>query len=180
MVPGSDSEPEAVESRSESLGTVSTDSGHEPEDSAWVGPVSENPPKERTAEIYWLLLTVLFIFAIVFRRFPADDNIARHTIWEFISTTLALIVGSLSLVRFYSKKQETFLFIGTGFLGTGLLNGYHAVMTSTLIDTAATGFDTADGAAWTWTASRLFLSMFLFGSVFLGSDNSYSERSHLY
>ena len=89
------------------------------------------------------------------------------------------LVEILALVRFYSKKQETFLFIGTGFLGTGLLNGYHAVMTSTLIADPATAFETADGAAWTWTAARLFLSMFLFGSVFLGSDDSDSARSHL-
>ena len=143
------------------------------------GDFSQGPPKERSATVYWLILAVLFVGASILRAFPFGDNQARHVIWEFISTTLALVVGSLSLVRFYSKKQETFLFIGTGFLGTGLLNGYHAVMTSTLIDTAATGFETADGAAWTWTASRLFLSMFLFGSVLLGSDDSDSERSHL-
>ena len=142
------------------------------------GDSSQDPHKERSATVYWVILAVLFVFAIIVRRFPFADNEARHVIWEFISTTLALIVGSLSLVRFYSKKQETFLFIGTGFLGTGLLNGYHAVMTSGLIGGGSTGLQTADGAAWTWTASRLFLSMFLFGSVFLGSDESDSEPSH--
>ena len=140
---------------------------------------SQAPPKERSATVYWLILAVLFVGASILRAFPFGDNQERHVIWEFISTTLALVVGSLSLVRYYSKKQETFLFIGMGFLGTGLLNGYHAVMTSTLIDTSASGFETADGAAWTWTASRLFLSMFLFASVLLGSDDADSERSHL-
>ena len=104
------------------------------------GDFSQDPPKERSATIYWLILAVLFVGASILRAFPFGDNQARHVIWEFISTTLALVVGSLSLVRFYSKKQETFLFIGTGFLGTGLLNGYHAVMTSTLIADPATGF----------------------------------------
>jgi PAS domain S-box-containing protein len=140
---------------------------------------SEAPAKERSATVYWLILAVLFVGASVLRRFPFDDNEARHVIWEFISTTLALVVGSLALVRFYSKKQETFLFIGTGFLGTGLLNGYHAVMTSALITGGMTGLEAADRAAWTWTASRLFLSMFLFGSVFLWSDDSESQRSHV-
>jgi len=140
---------------------------------------SEAPTKERSATVYWLILAVLFVGASILRRFPFDDNEARHVIWEFISTTLALVVGVLALVRFYSKKQETFLFIGTGFLGTGLLNGYHAVITSALITGGATGLEAADQAAWTWTASRLFLSMFLFGSVFLWSDESDPRRSHV-
>ena len=141
---------------------------------------SQAPPKEGSATVLWMILAILFAFAIILRRFPFDDNEARHAIWEFMSTTLALIVGVLSLVRFYSKKQETYLFIGTGFLGTGLLNAYHAVMTSALIGGEATGLQSADVAAWTWTASRLFLSMFLFGSVLLGSDDSDSEGSNVH
>jgi PAS domain S-box-containing protein len=160
MVPGADREPKGVE------------------DLLLVDPPRE-ADKERSAAIYWLLLAVLFAGATIFKLLPPDDDPARHVIWEFISTTLALVVGSLSLVRFYSKKQETFLFIGTGFLGTGLLNGYHAVMTSELIGGDPSGFEASDGPAWTWTASRLFLSMFLFGSVFLSSNEPESERSHL-
>ncbi|MCH8331052.1 MAG: hypothetical protein IH946_06690, partial [Bacteroidetes bacterium] len=49
---------------------------------------------------------------------------------EGIATLLALVVGTMALVRFYSKKNNTFLFIGTGFLGTALLDGYHAIVTS--------------------------------------------------
>ena len=37
---------------------------------------------------------------------------------EALATLLAFVVGAISLVRFYSKKNNTFLFIGTGFLGT--------------------------------------------------------------
>ena len=124
--------------------------------------------QERTT-VYWILVAVLFMGASLFRRFPFADDQARHVIWEFVSTTLALVVGSLSLVRYYSKKQDTFLFIGTGFLGAGVLNGYHAVMTSVLVGGGATGLQTADGVAWSWTASRLFLSLFLFATVFLWS-----------
>ena len=87
---------------------------------------SEDRSQER-ATVYWILVAVLFMGASLFRRFPFADNEQRHVIWEFISTTLAFMVGSLSLVRYYSKKQDTFLFIGTGFLGAGALNMYHAV-----------------------------------------------------
>jgi len=52
-------------------------------------------------------------------------------------------------------------------------------MTSALIGGGVTGLETADRAAWTWTASRLFLSFFLFGSVFLWSDDPDSGRSQV-
>ena len=130
---------------------------------------SHDDHSQERATVYWILLAVLFMGASLFRRFPLADDEGRHVIWEFVSTTLALMVGSLSLVRYYSKKQDTFLFIGTGFLGAGVLNGYHAVMTSVLVGGGATGLQTADSAAWTWTASRLFLSLFLFATVFLWS-----------
>jgi len=179
VVPGQGSDAEIREDPAESGPAVLTASKSSPEGSIGSDDFPEDPPSERSAAIYWLLLAILFLGFNIFRRFPLDDNQARHVIWEFISTTMALIVASLSLVRYYSKKQPTFLFIGTGFLGTGLLNGYHAVMTSTLIGGVTTGVQAADGAAWTWTAARLFLSLFLFGSVFLWSYEDDSKRSHV-
>ena len=137
------------------------------------------PQAERSVAIFWLLLAILFGAANVFRFLDLEDNPARHVIWEFISTTIALVIACLALVRFYSKKQPTFLFIGTGFLGTGLLNAYHAVVTSTLIGAGATELQSPDVAAWTWTASRFFLSFFLFGSVSLWTQENASERSRV-
>ena len=179
VVPSQGSDAEIREDPTESGQTAFTELGSSPEGSIGSGDFPEEPHGERSAAIYWMLLAVLFLFFNIFRAFPFDDDPARHVIWEFISTTMALIVASLSLVRYYSKKQRTFLFIGTGFLGTGLLNGYHAVMTSTLLGTEAAGLQSPDVAAWTWTAARLFLSLFLFGSVFLWSNEGDSKRSHV-
>ena len=179
VVPSQGSDAEIREDPTESGQTAFTELGSSPEGSIGSGDFPEEPHGERSAAIYWMLLAVLFLFFNIFRAFPFDDDPARHVIWEFISTTMALIVASLSLVRYYSKKQRTFLFIGTGFLGTGLLNGYHAVMTSTLLGGGAAGLQSPDVAAWTWTAARLFLSLFLFGSVFLWSDEGDSKRSHV-
>ena len=83
-----------------------------------------------------------------------------HTVMESIASLLALLVGVLALVRFYSKKNNTFLFIGTGFVGTAFLDGYHAVVTSSFF---ADQFPSAPSSLipWSWIASRLFLAVLL-------------------
>jgi len=57
-----------------------------------------------------------------------------HTISEVVATLVALIVGILALTRYYTKKSNSHLFIGTAFLGTPFLDGYHAIVTSTAFD----------------------------------------------
>ncbi len=37
---------------------------------------------------------------------------------EAVATVLSLAVGCIALVRFYSNKNNMFLFIGTGFVAT--------------------------------------------------------------
>ncbi|HSH75735.1 MAG TPA: PAS domain S-box protein, partial [Longimicrobiales bacterium] len=94
---------------------------------------------------------------------------ALHTVVEALATVLAFIVGGLALVRYYSRKQITFLLIGCGFLGAGLLDLNHTLTTSDWIISALLEVDgtlrPADLFAWTWTAERVFLSLFLFGSL---------------
>ena len=77
---------------------------------------------------------------------------------------MALLVGVIALVRFYSKKNNTILFIATGFLGTGLLDGYHAIVTSSYFDQL---FPSAPPSLipWSWNASRTFLSLMMLFSV---------------
>jgi len=73
---------------------------------------------------------------------------------------VALFTGILALVRFYSKKGNTFLFIAVGFIGTAVLDGYHGVATSA---TFAERFPSSlpSLAPWSWLASRIYLSVFL-------------------
>jgi PAS domain S-box-containing protein len=135
---------------------------------------TDRAPERST--VYWIIIFVLVAGGVVLERFPAPDDAARHTVWEFISTTLAFVVGALALVRFYSKRQATFLFIGTGFLGTGLLDAYHALITSDFFGTEGLSGRDPDVAAWSWIASRLFLSLFLFGSALLLRSGDSYER----
>jgi len=76
------------------------------------------------------------------------------------STLLALIVSALALIRFYSRKDNTFLFVGLGFIGTGLLDGYHGLVTSSFLsEYLPSSLQTL--VPWSWLASRLFLSVLL-------------------
>ena len=87
-----------------------------------------------------------------------------HTNMEIAATLLAFMVGIMALVRFYSKKDNTFLFVGTGFLGTAFLDGYHAVVTSHYFKDFIPS-DLPSLIPWSWVASRLFLAVLLYLSI---------------
>lgn len=132
--------------------------------------VGEDRASERTA-VYWILLVLLLGGAVVVSNTPPrpSGGLALHTLMEVVAMVLAFMVGGLSLVRFYSRKQATFLFIGTGFLGAGLLDLNHALLTSGfMLDVrpgTQTGLAVESLFAWSWTSERIFLSLFLFVSL---------------
>ncbi len=97
---------------------------------------------------------------VLLRKSAWHGEAQLHTIMEVIATLLALMVGAMALVRFYSKKNNTFLFIGTDFLGTAFLDGYHAVVTSKFFAPYLPS-DLPALIPWSWVASRQFLSVLL-------------------
>jgi len=132
-------------------------------------PVLAGPDRTPSrATVYWVLLLLLVGGSVLLRSSSGVMERVTgqhlHTTMEVAATVLAFMVGGLALVRFYSRKQATFLFIGTGFLATGLLDGYHTVISSELFQ-GRPGASPEDISAWSWTASRVFLSLFLFVSL---------------
>jgi hypothetical protein len=120
------------------------------------------------------LYTVIFLALIGGAMVLAGDsywgtNPAAHSVLESVATILAFIVGALALVRYYSRKQVTFLLIGCGFLGAAILDLNHVISTTPqILDARATQDSRLDPVAayqWTWTAGRVFLSIFLFMSL---------------
>ncbi len=103
---------------------------------------------------------LLFIGFLIARNITWQGNKTLHTLMEVIATFLALMVGILALVRFYTERTNTFLFIGSGFLGTAFLDGYHAVVTSAFFDDY---FPSPPDSLipWSWVASRTFLSLLM-------------------
>jgi hypothetical protein len=59
-----------------------------------------------------------------------EGNAEFHTLLEAMATLLALMTGAMALVRYYAKKNSTFLILGTGFLGTAIIDGFHGIVTS--------------------------------------------------
>lgn len=63
-------------------------------------------------------------------------------------------------MRYYSRKSITILYIGTGFLGTALLDGYHTIVTSHFFAPFLPS-DLPSLIPWSWIASRMYLSLLL-------------------
>ena len=84
-----------------------------------------------------------------------------HTLMALAATILAASVGILALVRYYTQKNNALLLIGSAFLGTALLDGYHTVVTSTFFDTYFPS-PAPSLIPWSWNASRIFLSILMF------------------
>jgi anti-anti-sigma regulatory factor len=115
----------------------------------------------RRIGVYIGLFIVLLLSYLLILQAPWQGNTQLHTLMEAITTTIALTVGVLALVRFYSQKNNTFLFIGSGFLGAALLDGYHTVVTSSFVSSLLPS-NLPSLAPWSWLSSRLFLSILLF------------------
>ncbi len=87
-----------------------------------------------------------------------------HTLMEVVATLLALMIGSVALVRYFTKQDNAHLFIGVGFFGAALLDGYHSVVTSSFFHQV---FPSSPPSLipWSWNASRTFLSILMVLSV---------------
>lgn len=120
--------------------------------------------------LYAVIFLVLVGGAMLAERSaPLPTGAGAHTMMETIGTLLAFLVGALALVRYYSRKQVTFLLIGCGFLGAAILDLNHVVGTIPAILGARIDADPRilreSMYAWTWTAGRVYLSLFLFVSL---------------
>ena len=122
------------------------------------------PNVSRRVLAYIAVAALLIVGYYLLRGFDWQGSSELHTLMETVASILALFVGILALARFYSKKSSIFLFVGAGFLGTASLDGYHAVVTSSLF---ADLWPSAPShlIPWSWIASRLFLGVLMFFSL---------------
>jgi PAS domain S-box-containing protein len=141
--------------------------------SAAIGRADEEllgPDRGREHAILYAALFAILTLGSLFLRGNVvyESGYTAHSVMESIATVLAFIVGALALVRYYSRKQITFLLIGCGFLGAALLDLNHALRTGAAYLDALVQYRDANPESvflWSWTAERTFLSLFLFGSL---------------
>jgi len=135
--------------------------GHTPHDGVVV---RMRPEDVTTLWIYGGVSAALVVAFVVLENVTWPyGNAQLHTITEVIATLLALIVGVVALVRNYTGRNNLILLIGVGFLGTALLDGYHAVVTSTFFREVFPSVP-ASLIPWSWSASRTFLALLMFSS----------------
>jgi PAS domain S-box-containing protein len=109
---------------------------------------------------YCVTVAALCAGLLVVRGAAWQGSANLHTVMEVVGTALAMIVGAVALVGYYSRRDVLYLFVGSAFLGTAFLDGYHAALTSAWF--AQLILSPPDSLVpWSWMASRLFLPLAL-------------------
>ncbi len=103
--------------------------------------------------------------ALALVRVDWAANRHLHTLHETVSVVLAFGVGAIALVRFHSRRSDTFLLLGAAFVGAACLDAYHALATSALVAERFPGSHLAAAGPWSWLAGRIFLAFFLWVSA---------------
>ena len=116
---------------------------------------------KRKTRAYALTLVGLLVAFLLLRQSDWEGSNDLHTLMEVVATLLALMVGVLGLIRYHTKPNNAILFIGAGFFGTAMLDGYHAVVTSHWFDQMWPSTP-SHLIPWSWSASRTFLSVLMF------------------
>lgn len=119
--------------------------------------LSESQVAKRRLWTYGLVVLVIAPACIALQFTSWRGSAELHTVMEVVATTLALVVAAMAPFRYYSKEDAKFLFIGTGFFATALLDGYHALVTSTSFrDYYPSPPESL--IPWSWMTGRTFLA----------------------
>ena len=150
-------------------------------------PAAGSGSQARRRKLIYLaaFISLAVVSAVPFALRGFRGTTIMHAALEIAAASLALFTGTLALVRFYSKRTSIFLFFGIGFIGTGVLDAYHTLISypdyASHSPSVLLAFD-----AWSWLASRLFLLLFLWLNWLawkrderLGGPHGISER-HVY
>jgi signal transduction histidine kinase/CheY-like chemotaxis protein len=132
----------------------------------------------RSRSAVWVLLVIFVLLGAepLVRNAGWHGDAQFHTILEVIATQLALTTGIMALVRYYAKRSSMILLIGSGFLGSSLLDAYHTLVTSEyLVKRMPSSFSAL--SHWSGTVSAIFLSLLLLSSLFVWRRRPTAGRS---
>jgi diguanylate cyclase (GGDEF)-like protein/PAS domain S-box-containing protein len=141
-----------------------------------MGKVFANPARRRSLA-YAALVLGLLAARVPLGRIAWVGDALLHTLLETTATLLSFIVGTMALVRYYTQRNTSYLFWGSGFIGAGLLDGYHTVVTSSLCP-GCTPSSLATLIPWTGVISRLFLSVLMCASLLVWRKEASCPEKH--
>jgi len=133
--------------------------------------------KNKRFQVYLIVAVALSLSSFLLSGSNWHGTNQLHTLMEVLATVLALFVGVLALLRFYSKGGTDFLILGSGFIGVSLLDGYHAIVTSIWFKFYLPS-DFSSLISWSWLASRMFLSAVLLALYFIHKWKSKSKLQY--
>ncbi len=117
-----------------------------------------NKQRYKRLASYYIVAFVLITTYILLDNTQWKGNTHLHTIMEIISTLLALFVGVVAIIGYYTNKVSSLLLLGVGFIGTSLLDVYHAIVTSSFFYSFWPS-PPPSLIPWSWNASRIFLAL---------------------
>lgn len=101
---------------------------------------------------------------------PVMGGEALHLLLEVACGVVAVMVGVAALLHHRAGRRDRLLFLGAAFVGAGVLDLHHAVVTSTWLDPFLRGAPPSL-TAWSWSASRVFLSFGLVAAWWVWRDD---------
>ena len=134
---------------------------------------SLSPSIRKRVAGYTAVVLLLVLSRIFIGRSDWHSSANLHMLMEFMAASLALFVGALALVRFYTRRNGVYFFIGAGFIGAGLLDAYHALTTVMTFELLSPNLLTPGN--WQWNPSPTFLSLLMAGSWFIWQRNKSLE-----
>jgi signal transduction histidine kinase/CheY-like chemotaxis protein len=123
---------------------------------------------------YLLLASALLLGAHPAHQAVWRGNSELHTLLETASSLLALTAGAMALVRYYAKKSSAFFLLGSCFLGAGLLDAYHGLITSSFL-AGLTPSALSALTPWSGVVSRVFMSLLMCANLVV--SNRETRRS---
>jgi PAS domain S-box-containing protein len=99
-----------------------------------------------------------------------------HVGVEALVAGLALVVGGMVLVLYRARGRTSWLFLAAGFLATGVLDGWHALVSAPPVPLFLEQ-DPGTLSAWSWFSGRILLALFLVGTWWFRPRNEEETAS---
>lgn len=109
---------------------------------------------------YILTIVILLIIGYLLTLLPWKADASTHALLEFLASVNALIIGSMCLIKFYTRNKRMYLLIGIGFLGAAFFDWLQALTANIMLSSISSPLVLLHE----WSISRGFLSFFLLAS----------------